>query len=130
MAEFNGKQGYWITVNGNHIFVEKGKTLSQAFTDFLMNATDSKYSLNDYTEDLRYLHNIEKHGEYTFNILNKTRKTIEADSLLEAMSQLDDKDEVSSFNLDGKTHSFNIGHNINPRKVSDIRRDVLLGKIK
>ena len=134
MAEFDGKEGYWVTINGNHIFVEKGKTLSQAFTDFLIyndnHENDKNYSLNNYNEDIKYIHNIEQNGKYIFNIRDKGRKIIKSDSLLEALDKLNDNDEISSFNINGKTYSFNIGHNINYRKVENIRKDVLLGNIK
>lgn len=138
MKEFNGKKGYWITIRGNHIFVEKGKTVSQAFTDYLINAenyeNDLSYSLNDYDEDLKWAHNIEIPGEYTFSIYEdgqRISKKIKADSLLEALNELDKNYDISTISVNGKRiTTTNIGSTLNTRSRDLIIEYVQKGEIK
>ena len=45
-------KGYWI----GDMFVKEGQTISQAFTEYLINSEDnSNYGLNQYEEDLEFL---------------------------------------------------------------------------
>lgn len=42
-----------VIVNGKEIPIEEGQSLSQAFTQYLINSTDhSHYSLQDYEDDM------------------------------------------------------------------------------
>lgn len=136
MNEFDKKEGYWITINGNHIFVEKGKTVSQAFTDFLIynDDYDKDYTQEDYEKDVSFLNNIDvPNGVFAFQT-EDGRKTIEADSLAEALSKIGDETMISTINIKGDNYekkiTFNSGNHLIPRKAYIILDEVLQGKIK
>lgn len=58
MAEFEGKQGRWITTKtGRHVFVEKGKTVKQALADTFEEYTydnEKKYGIRGWTHTSIY----------------------------------------------------------------------------
>lgn len=44
MAEFNGKQGRWVTVEGRHLFIENGKDLKDAIKSAESKKSDNKHA--------------------------------------------------------------------------------------
>lgn len=50
MAYFNGKQGKWITVKGNHIFIEDGKDIKEAITEFFSGRNLFNYTTTNYSQ--------------------------------------------------------------------------------
>lgn len=100
MAEYKGHKGRWITIKGNHIFVKKGQTASEAFDEWLLydDADDGSTPMSDVLEIDSYikretqLENYSGKGRYRIKGERPDHITDgEYDSFPEALNEFEEK---------------------------------------